>query len=70
MSAMALFGVLGTGASAVLILIAIQEIGAGQAVAVYSISPLIGLPLAVVFLRERLTRWAVIGTVVAVVGSC
>ncbi len=68
MSAMALFGVLGTGASAVLILIAIQEIGAGQAVAVYSISPLIGLPLAVVFLRERLTRWAGIGTVVAVVG--
>ena len=68
MTAMALFGVLGTGASAVLILIAIQEIGAGEAVAVYSISPLIGLPLAAVFLRERLTRWAVIGTVVAVVG--
>ena len=68
MSAMALYGVLGTGVTSLLIIVAIQELGAGQAIAVFSVSPLIGLPLAVIFLREQITRWAVVGTVVAVAG--
>ena len=68
MSAMALYGILGTGVTSLLIIVAIQELGAGQAIAVFSVSPLIGLPLAVIFLREQITRWAVIGTVVAVAG--
>ena len=68
MSAMALYGILGTGVSSLLIIVAIQEIGAGQAIAVFSVSPLIGLPLAMIFLREQITRWAVVGTVIAVAG--
>ncbi len=68
MSAMAVYGILGTGVSSMLMIVAIQEIGAGQAIAVFSVSPLIGLPLAVLFLREQITRWAVVGTIIAVVG--
>jgi drug/metabolite transporter (DMT)-like permease len=66
--AMAISGVVGTGAASVLMLISIQEIGAGEATALLSTGPLWGLPLAVVFLRERITRWAVVGTIVAVTG--
>ena len=68
MSAMALYGILGTGVSSMLMIVAIQEIGADQAIAVFSVSPLIGLPLAVIFLREQITRWAVVGTIIAVAG--
>ncbi len=63
-----LAGVVGSGAAALLFIPAVQDLGAGGAVAVISTSPLFGLPLAVIFLHERITRWAVIGTVVALAG--
>ena len=67
-AAMAISGVIGTGIASLLILVSIQEIGAGEATTLLSTGPLWGLPLAVVFLRERITRWAVVGAVVAVTG--
>ena len=63
-----LAGDVGSGAAALLFIPAVQDLGAGGAVAVISTSPLFGLPLAVIFLHERITRWAVIGTVVALAG--
>ena len=63
-----LAGAIGSGAAALLFIPAVQDLGAGGAVAVISTSPLFGLPLAVIFLHERITRWAVIGTVVAIAG--
>ena len=66
--AMAVFGVVGMGFASLLIMVAIQEVGAGEAVSLLSTGPLFGLPLAVIFLRERITRWAIVGTVIAVVG--
>ena len=44
---MALYGILGTGVS----------------------SLLIGLPLAEIFLRDQITRWAVVGTIIEVAGQ-
>lgn len=61
-------GAIGTGAAALLFIPAVKELGAGGAVAVISTAPLFGLPLAVVFLHEKITRWAVIGTAVALAG--
>ena len=63
-----LAGAIGSGAAGLLFIPAVQELGAGGAVAVISTSPLFGLPLAVIFLHERITRWAVIGTIVALAG--
>lgn len=63
-----LAGAIGSGAAALLFIPAVQDLGAGGAVAIISTSPLFGLPLAVIFLHERITRWAVIGTIVALAG--
>lgn len=63
-----LVGAIGSGAAALLFIPAVQELGTGGAVAVISTSPLFALPLAVIFLKEKITRWAVIGTMVALTG--
>ncbi|MCY3888029.1 MAG: DMT family transporter [Chloroflexi bacterium] len=66
--AIAISGVIGNGIASLLILVSIQEVGAGEATTLLSTGPLWGLPLAVIFLRERITRWAVVGAVTAIVG--
>ena len=66
--AIAISGVIGTGIASLLILVSIQEVGAGEATTLLSTGPLWGLPLAVIFLREHITRWAVVGAITAIVG--
>ena len=64
----ALAGVLGTGLGGLLYISAVQQAGAGKAAILSSTSPLFVLPLAVVFLAERVTLRLVVGTLVSVVG--
>ena len=65
---LALSGIIGTGLTTLLFILAIQEIGAGQTVVLFSTSPLFALPMGFFFLREKITIWVVVGTVVAVAG--
>ena len=51
-----------------LLIIAVQDIGAGETAVLVSLSPLFALPLAAVFLGERVTPWLVVGIVLAVGG--
>ena len=66
--AIAISGVIGNGLASLLILVSIQEVGAGEATTLLSTGPLWGLPLAVIFLRESITRWAIVGAVTAIIG--
>lgn len=61
-------GVIGTGVGSLLFIYAVQEAGAGRTAVITSISPLFALPLGAIFLRERITRWIMAGTVLAVAG--
>lgn len=65
---LALTGAFGIGLGSLLLIFAVQEIGAGPTAVVWSSSPLFALPLAAVFLGERLTVWLVLGTLLAVAG--
>jgi len=64
----ALSSVLSGGIGSVLFVFAIQDIGTGPAAVLFATSPLFALPLAAIVLRERLTRWAVLGSAVAIAG--
>lgn len=66
--ALAVSGVLGTGLGSLLVIVALQEIGSGKTVVLFTTAPLWGLPMAVLFLGERVTRWAPVGAVLAVMG--
>ncbi len=61
-------GVVGTGAGSLMYLYALQEIGAGKAAVLSSSSPLFALPLGAIVLKEPITRWVAIGTLLAVTG--
>lgn len=61
-------GILAQGVASILFILALVEIGAGQSVVLFSTAPLIALPLGAIFLRERITVWVAVGTVLAVVG--
>ena len=56
------------GLGSILFIFAIQEIGSGPAAVLFATSPLFALPLGVMFLHERITRWAVLGALLAVGG--
>jgi drug/metabolite transporter (DMT)-like permease len=64
----ALSSILSGGIGSVLFVFAIQDIGTGPAAVLFATSPLFALPLAAIFLRERLTPWAVAGTALAIAG--
>lgn len=64
----ALSSILSGGIGSVLFVFAIQDIGAGPAAVLFATSPLFALPLAAIVLRERLTRWAVLGSALALAG--
>lgn len=66
--ALAVSGVLGTGLGSLLVIVALQEIGSGKTVVLFTTAPLWGLPMAVLFLGERVTRWAPVGAVLTVGG--
>lgn len=68
MSVLTIAGVVGTGVGSLLFIYAVQEAGAGKTAVLSSISPLFALPLSVLFLGEKITRWLLLGTALAVVG--
>jgi drug/metabolite transporter (DMT)-like permease len=61
-------GLAGTGLGSLLFLYALQEAGAGKAAVLSSASPLFALPLGALLLRERITAWVGLGTLLAVAG--
>jgi drug/metabolite transporter (DMT)-like permease len=65
---LAVDGLLGAGIGSLLLIVAVQDIGAGETAVLVSLSPLFALPLAAVFLGERVTPWLVVGIVLAVAG--
>lgn len=63
-----LSGMMAQGLAGILFIFALDEVGTGQTVVIFSASPLIALPLGALFLKERITLWVAVGTVIAVVG--
>jgi drug/metabolite transporter (DMT)-like permease len=61
-------GLLTYGVAGVAFVYAIQTIGAGKSVLLTSIAPLFALPFAVMFLKERPTRWTIAGVVISIIG--
>jgi drug/metabolite transporter (DMT)-like permease len=61
-------GIFGVGVAGLLHVAAIQEIGASRTSILTATIPLFTLPLAVVFLHERVTPRVVLGTVACVIG--
>jgi drug/metabolite transporter (DMT)-like permease len=64
----ALTGVLGTGIGSLLYVYSVLEAGAARAVILNATSPLMAVPLSIIFLGERLTRPVAYGTVLCVAG--
>ena len=65
---LAVSGILAFGVSSVLFIVALERVGAGQTVVLFSTAPLFALPLGALFLGERITLWVVAGTVLALIG--
>jgi drug/metabolite transporter (DMT)-like permease len=63
-----LTGFLAFGLGGHLFLTAIRNAGAGRAIVLTSCAPLMGLPISIAFLKERVTRRILAGTILVVVG--
>jgi DME family drug/metabolite transporter len=63
-----LSGILGSGLSGFLWMYGVQEIGAARAAILSSTSPIFAAPLSVLFLKERLGRRVLAGTLLSVAG--
>lgn len=61
-------GAAGTGVGSLAYVYAIQQAGAGLAAVLNSLSPVLALPLAVLWLKEQLTRLMIAGTALALIG--
>jgi len=61
-------GMISIGLSGILFIFAVQEIGAGPNAVLFATAPLFGLPMGAVFLKEKITIWVIVGTVIAVGG--
>ena len=68
MAWIAVAGVIGTGLGSLLYVYSVLEAGAAQAAVLSACSPLMALPLSIVFLGEAFTRRVGYGTVVCVTG--
>jgi drug/metabolite transporter (DMT)-like permease len=64
----ALAGVLGIGIGSLLFIFALKEAGAGRTAVLVSTQPLFSLPIAVLFLREKITPKVVLGTALCILG--
>jgi len=64
----ALAGVLGIGIGSLLFIVAVKEAGAGRTAVLVSTQPLFALPIAVLFLREKVTPKVLLGTVLCLLG--
>jgi uncharacterized membrane protein len=58
----------GTGIGTLLFIMAIQMAGAGRTAILTSTAPLMAIPFSVLWLRERPTRWTLVGTILTTVG--
>jgi drug/metabolite transporter (DMT)-like permease len=67
-AALAIAGVLGIGVGSLFYIFAVQEVGAGRTAVLTSTQPLFALPLAVLFLREKITPKVVLGTALCILG--
>lgn len=61
-------GVIGTGLGSMLYVYGVLEAGAAQAAVLSATSPLMALPLSIIFLGEKFTRRIAYGTVLCVIG--
>jgi DME family drug/metabolite transporter len=59
---------IGTGIGTLLFITAIQMTGAGRTAILTSTSPLLAMPFSMLWLRERPSRWTVVGTLLTVTG--
>jgi drug/metabolite transporter (DMT)-like permease len=57
-----------TGIGMIVWTLTVEYAGAARASLLNTASPLIGVPLSVVFLRERVTRLVALGTLLSVLG--
>jgi drug/metabolite transporter (DMT)-like permease len=62
----ALVGLLGMGFGSLLFLFSLQDLGATRAALIGALSPFFGVPLAAVFLSEKITRRRVLGMILCV----
>lgn len=58
----------GTGFGTLLFIMAIQMAGAGRTAVLTSSAPLMAIPFSMLWLRERPTRWTLIGTLLTTAG--
>ena len=63
-----LASLIGTGMGSLFFVYAIQLAGAGRTAVLTSISPLLAIPFSMLWLRERPTRWTLLGTLLTTVG--
>jgi drug/metabolite transporter (DMT)-like permease len=63
-------GILAYGVAAVGYVTAMQLIGAGKTVLITTMAPILILPLSILFLKEKLTRYGVFGVLTCVAGVC
>ena len=63
-------GIIGSGVGMVLVIIAIQIIGAGKTAVLSATSPLLLLPFSVFILKEKLTRLTLMGIFTGIAGIC
>ncbi len=68
LSIVAASGIVGVGAGSMLYLMAISRIGPAKMATLASVSPVLGLVMAVIFLKEKLTLRLVTGVVFCVTG--
>ncbi|MCC7366223.1 MAG: DMT family transporter [Dehalococcoidia bacterium] len=68
LAAIVALGVVGTAFGSLAYVYSIGEAGAARATILSSVSPLMALPLSVIFLKERLTGAMLLGTVICVIG--
>ncbi len=61
-------GALTTGLGTMLVIIAVTDIGAGPTAVLFAMSTIFALPLGMIFLKERVTIWGLLGVCVAVAG--
>jgi drug/metabolite transporter (DMT)-like permease len=66
--ALAVAGIIGIGIGSLLYIFAVQEAGAGKTAVLTSTLPLFALPLAVIFLREKITPTVLLGTALCILG--
>tara|TARA_B100000287_G_scaffold20265_1_gene20265 strand:+ start:3273 stop:4247 length:975 start_codon:yes stop_codon:yes gene_type:complete len=65
---MLLSGVLGTYFSSLFLVLSVQEIGASRSAILFSTGPFFSLPIAIYWLKEKLSYFTIIGTIMTIIG--